>query len=82
MALAKKSVTLTNQGGTFTIAVGSETFTFSSADFLSIYDGRRNLDMLFVQVIQQLQSAGVNPNTATFAQIKTAVEAATYYWGN
>ncbi len=83
MALAKQSVTLTNQGGgVFTLAVLNETYTFSSNEFLSIYDGRRSMDMLFVQVIVQLQAAGVNPRSATFAQIKTAVEAAQYFWGN
>jgi hypothetical protein len=29
-----------------------------------------------------LQQAGVNPGTATLAQIKAALEAQTYWWGN
>ena len=83
MAFARQSVTLTNAGGgSFTLAVGNESYTFPAQEFLSIYDGRRSPDMLFVQIIFQLQAAGVNPRTATFQQIKTAVEAAQYFWGN
>ena len=83
MAFSKESVTLTNNGGgSFTITVGPESYTFDAQDFLSIYNGRRSLDMLFVQIIFQLNAAGVDPSTATFTQIKTAVEAVQYFWGN
>lgn len=83
MAFSKKDVTLTNAGGgRFTLAVGSESYTFDAQEFLSIYDGRRSLDMLFVQLIFNLNAAGVNPRAATFAQIKAAVEGTQVNWGN
>jgi len=75
MAFSKKDVTYTNNGGgSITLAVGNESYTFDVQEFLSIYDGRRSLDMLFVQLIFNLNAAGVNPRTDTNAHIKAAVE--------
>lgn len=83
MALTKQAVTLTNLGGgTFSLAVGPETYTFDSGRVKAIWNGLRDLDHLLFQILVVLVQAGVNPNTATFAQVKTAVEAQTYWWGN
>jgi hypothetical protein len=83
LAISKQSVVLTNAGGgTFNLAVGPETFTFSQEQVRTLWDGRRDLDHLLFQILITLAQAGVNPKTATFQQIKTAVEAQTYWWGS
>lgn len=83
MALTQKSVTLTNAGsGQFTLSVGMESYTIDAEDVRSIWEGRRTLDMLLLQVLLNLRAAGVNPRNSTFAQIKSAVEASPVWWGN
>ncbi len=82
MAITKQAVTLTNQGGgVFTLAVGNEAYTFPLGLVTSLWDGRRDLEHLLIQILVVLVQAGVNPKTATFSQVKTAVEAQTYWWG-
>ncbi len=83
MAFTKQPVVLTNPAGsTFQVAIGNETMTFDAAQVKAIWNGARDLDFLLFQMLIVLQAAGVNPNTATLAQMKTAIEAQTYWWGN
>jgi hypothetical protein len=83
MALTKQSVVLTNPAGpTYQAAVGNEAYTFDQQRVRDIYNGLRDLDFLLFQFVVTLQQAGVNPGTATLAQIKAALEAQTYWWGN
>lgn len=83
MAMSKQSVTITRPDpGVIQIAIGNETFTESTDRLKEIWNGTRTLEMLVFQFHVALQAAGVNPNTATAAQIKNAIEAQTYWWGN
>jgi hypothetical protein len=83
MALTKQPVVLTNPAGpTYQVAVGPEAYAFDREQLRAIYNGLRDLDFLLFQFVVTLQQAGVNPGTATLAQIKAALEAQTYWWGN
>lgn len=83
MAISQKSVTLSNAGGgVASVTIGSEVHTFDLDDLKAVWDGRRSLDCLLFQFLVALVQAGVNPRTATLAQIKNAIEAQTYWWGN
>jgi hypothetical protein len=83
MPMSKQSVTLTKpDANTVQIAIGPETYTLAVAEIKSIWNGSRDVSMLIFQFHVALQAAGVNPNTATAAQMKAAIEAQTYWWGN
>ncbi len=83
MAYSKQSVTITQpSAGMVTLAIGNETMTFPLAMAQKRRNGGRDLEDLLFQFEIALQAAGVNPVTATLAQIKTAIEAQTYWWGN
>jgi hypothetical protein len=83
MALSKQSVALTQLGGgQYQVSIGPETFLFSGHDVRALWNGERALGYLLFQFLIVLQQAGVNPNTATFAQVQSAIQAQTYWWGN
>lgn len=83
MPMTKKAVTVTlDSPGVARIAVGNETFTFPLERFRGIWNGDREPLMLIFQMFLSLRQAGLNPNTATLAQMKSAIEADTYWWGN
>lgn len=82
MPMSKQSVTVTKpDANTVQIAIGPETYTMSIEHLKAIWNGYRDEIFLIYQFHVSLQAAGVNPNTATAAQIKTAIEAQTYWWG-
>ena len=81
MALSKQSVVLTNLGGgSFQLQLGMNGWTFDRSRVVDLWNGGLDLDLLLFQLIVALFQAGVNPNVSTFAQIKAAVEAQTYWW--
>lgn len=83
MPMTKQSVVITKpDANTVKIAIGPETFALPIAELKAIWNGSRDVAMLLFQFHVILQAAGVNPNTATAAQMKTAIEAQTYWWGN
>ncbi len=83
MAISKQPVTLTKpDANTLQIAIGNETMTLPIAELHAIWDGRRDVIMLLFQFHLALAAAGVNPKTATAAQVKAAIEAQTFWWGN
>ncbi len=83
MSMSQQSVTVSlDSPGVAIIAVGPETFTFPLDRFRSIWNGEREPLMLIFQMFLALRAAGLNPNTATLAQMKAAIEAQTYWWGN
>lgn len=83
MAATQKSVVVTKpDANTVLIAIGNETHTVQVAELQAMWNGRRDLACLIWQMFVVLQQAGVNPNNATAAQMKTAIEAQTYWWGN
>jgi hypothetical protein len=83
MAITQQSVVLTQPSpGVIQIAVGNETHTLPLPFLIGFYNGAgRDTSLLLFQFAKVLQQAGVNPNTATLAQMKTAIEAQTYLWG-
>ncbi len=83
MAMTKQSVVITKpDADTVQIAIGNETYRLPVDQIKAIWNGQRDVAMLIFQFHVALQAAGVNPGTATAAQIKTAIEAQTYWWGN
>jgi hypothetical protein len=83
MAFTKQSITLTNPAGSgYAVAIGPETFFFDRQEIRAIWSGRRDFVFLLYQMVIVLQQAGIDPNTATLSQIKTTLEAQTYWWGN
>ncbi len=81
--MTKQAVTITKpDADTVQIAVGPQAFTVSVEELKKIWNGQRDVAMLIFQFHVVLQAAGINPNTATPAQIKAAIEAQTYWWGN
>ncbi len=83
MAMSKQSVVITKPDpDTVQIAVGMETFAVPVSRLKAIWNGMRDEAMLVFQFHVALQAAGINPNTATNAQIKNAIESQTYWWGN
>lgn len=87
MAFTKQSLTVTrpdaaNQPDLVNLAIGNESFNLSVDDFRRVWKGERHPLFLVFQICIVLQQAGVNPNNATPAQIKSAIEAQTYWWGN
>lgn len=81
--MTKQSVVLTRPDvNTVQIAIGPQTLAVSVDEIKRIWNGERAVAMLVFQFHVVLQQAGVNPNTATPAQIKAAIEAQTYWWGN
>src|SRR5438128_7153357 len=82
MALTRQNVTLTRLGdGSFNLQVGPEGYTFDAGMLHALWDGRRDLEHLLFQVLIVLRQANVNPRTATFSQVKAAVEGQQYFWG-
>lgn len=68
--------------GVVPVAIGPLTLYFQMADVKAVWldrDERVLRAFLLGQIAVVLQQAGVNPTTATNAQIKTAVEAKTYW---
>lgn len=83
MAMTKQSVTITRpDAGTVQIAIGNETHTLPMSLLTKRRDGIRDVEDLLFQFEIALQASGVNPKTATLAQIKNAIESQTYWWGN
>ena len=83
MPATKQNVVITRPSpGTIQIAVGSETFTLPLAELHALWDGQRDVITLLWEMHLALRAAGVNPHTATPAQVKAAIEAQTYWWGN
>ncbi len=66
---------------TVRIAVDNETYDVPLADIISLYEGRRNTDLLMWEFFKALKTAGVNPRTATASQLKATIESQTYPWG-
>ncbi len=82
MPMTKQPVTITKpDANTVMIAVGSETYTMPMGDLKKRRNGARSLEDLLFQFEIALSQAGIDPNAATAAQIKTAIEAQTYWWG-
>lgn len=83
MAFTKQAVTVTKpDADTVAIAIGVAVYYVPIDTLRDIQNGLRPIAFLLGQFVQVLQAAGVNPNTATAAQIKNAIEAQTYWWGN
>lgn len=83
MPMSKKAVVITKpDADTVQVAIGPETFKIPVERLKDIWNGHRDVAMLLFQFHVVLQAAGVNPGTATAAQIKTAIEAQTYWYGN
>lgn len=83
MPMSKQAVVVTKpDANNVQIAIGNETFTLPLAQIIAVWNGLRDTDFLIFQFHVVLQQAGVNPNNATPAQIKAAIEAQTYWWGN
>lgn len=69
-------------GGVVPVTIGPLTLNFDLSDLKAVFvdrDERVLRAFLAGQFCVVLQQAGVDPRTATFAQIKTAIEA-TKYW--
>ncbi len=82
MAFTQQSLVITKPDpDTVQIAIANETHTFPLAMIHALWDGQRDLSHLLFQIHIRLKQAGVNPKTATGAQLKTAIESATYWWG-
>lgn len=83
MAMSKQSVVVTEpDANTVQIAIGNETYLVPLSFIRAIWNGQRDIAMILFQFHVVLQAAGLNPNTATALQLKTAIEAQTYWWGN
>lgn len=83
MPMSKKSVVITKpDADTVQIAIGNEMMKVSVNKIKAIWNGERDEMLLIFQFHVALQAAGINPNTATPAQMKAAIEAQTYWWGN
>ena len=68
--------------GTLRIAIGSETHDVTVNQLQSIHDGVRDVTHLLWDFFKVLRAAGLNPRTATLAQMKNAIESQQYLWGN
>ena len=77
------SVTLgTPVNGQVPVSIGPNTYYVSEADFMALWNDRDEGSLrtyVLCQFALVLQQAGVNPNTATFAQIQTAIQAQKYW---
>ncbi len=83
MALTKQSVTVTMPDpDTVQIQIGPQGFAVPVSDLRKRRNGQRTVEDLLFQFEVVLQTAGVNPNTATLAQVKAAIEAQQFWWGN
>lgn len=87
MPIAKHSVQLTrpdpaNDPDRVRVAIINETFDFSVEEIRQCWRGQRDPRFLLFQMFIVLHQAGVDPRTATAAQIRNAIEAQTYLWGN
>lgn len=83
MPMTQQSVTLAEPSpGVVSIAIGSESYDLPISRIVEIWNGERPIEILLFQFHIILQAAGVNPNTATAAQIKAAIEAHKVWWGN
>lgn len=68
---------------TFVVAsTGNEGIEFDVSELKALWQGRNSPEFLLHQMIIALLESGVNPNTATPAQIRSAIRAAQYWWSN
>ncbi len=87
MAATQQSIVVTrpdaqNQPGLVRIAAGPETMDINLVDRLKdIHNGVRGPEFLIFQIYVKMFLANQNPNSLTFAQFKTWVEAQTFLWG-
>jgi hypothetical protein len=82
MAVTKQALTVSSPGtGLVALQIGPEGFIFPIQRLHALWDGVRDLEDLLFQIHVVLVQAGVDPHTATPAQLKAAVEAQTYWWG-
>jgi hypothetical protein len=81
--MSKQSVTITKpDANTIQVIAGSRGFTFSFDRLKALWNGAIDEDVILAfQFHVALQQAGINPHTATAAQIKSAIEAQTYWLG-
>ncbi len=79
MAMTKQSLTITKPDD-FLIAISNQTFTVSVGDIKKRRNGQREVEDLLFQMEIVLAQAGLNPNNASLAAMKAAIEAQTYWW--
>ena len=68
--------------GQVPVSIGPNTYWVSAADFLKIWNDREESTLrsyVLCQFALVLQQAGVNPATATFAAIQTAIQSQKYW---
>lgn len=69
-------------GQTLDVVIGPEGMSFTIFDLTGVYNGSRTPEMFLFQLADRLQQAGVNPNTASPAEVAEALDASNYRWGN
>ncbi len=83
MAASMQSVVVTKpDADTIQIAIGNETYRVPISQIVGLWDGNRDINCLLWQMFAVLRTANVNPKTATALQMKNAIEAQQYLWGN
>lgn len=66
--------TLDTNTDTVTVAFGGGTYAFAQGDFRQMLSEMEGLHLLICQFKLAVANAGLDPLTATWAQIKTAID--------
>jgi hypothetical protein len=68
--------------GVVPVTIGANTYYVNESELLAIWNDRDETSLrkyVLCQMALVLQQAGVNPTTATFAQIQTAIQTPKYW---